>query len=102
MRIHFTQKSIKKTYFSSLKLSHSALSLRKYVPAQLLCMHIYTTTLCSHDMFKTEGLFMKDLLPYLFTKDLSQHKQEFNILKGFEFCDCVLLISKWLFVLSIF
>ena len=34
-------------------------------------------------------------------KDLSQYKQQFNMLKGFKIYDCVLLIGEWPFILCI-
>ena len=34
-------------------------------------------------------------------KDLSQYKQQFNMLKGFKIYDCILLIGEWPFILCI-
>ena len=37
---------------------------------------------------------MKDLSQFLFIKDVLQCDQQFSTFKGFEICDCVLLISE--------
>ena len=38
----------------------------------------------------------------IFMNDLSWYQQQFNTLKGFEICNCFLLISKQPFMLRIF
>ena len=46
------------------------------------------------------GLFMRVVT--IFMNDLSWYQQQFNTLKGFEICNCFLLISKQPFMLRIF
>ena len=46
-------------------------------------------------------MFIYEGLVTIFINDQSQYKEEFNTLKGFEICDCILLISKQPFMLQI-
>ena len=79
------------------------------MPALLSHTQIYKITLSPRDKLSllTEAHSLKSRFIYeglvtIFTNDLlSRYKQQFNILRGFEIYDCILLISKRPFMLRI-
>ena len=68
----------------------------KYVPARTISFLTYLSHKVKKSRFIYQGLVT------IYTGNLSRYRQEFNTLKEFKICDCILLISKRPFILCIF
>ena len=74
-------------------------TLHLFITSVLSLKKIYAWAIIYYHYLKS--MFIYEGLVTIFINDQSQYKEEFNTLKGFEICDCILLIKKQPFMLQI-